>query len=279
MRNTLLRKALEKKNENVKKLQDERFKENIEKAKKMWIEFEPKKIPCKIIGIDSSHNTEDYQGAILYGIDVFATDENGKKIFEDSDVDITLKKDVPGSRAAEFEMNALKNSIGKGDYILVDGSVLTHNFRDKEDSDAIIDLLNKNKNIIFVSKTSYSDIQFHGAFGDMMYFNKAVKKTGMSQILKTVGTRFTSKNFTISYVFARLAIDTVLLRIEMFGDDHSEEEFKKVIDHISYKSRHGYPYVLKLAHNGCEIHKKELQIIANMYGFKHEIGSREAVAH
>ena len=111
-----------------------------------------------------------------------------------------------------------------------------------------------------------------------MYFNHASKKTGMTKILKTIGTRFTSKNITISYVYARLEADTQLLKIELFGDGHTEEDFKHVIDHISYKSKHGYPYALKLAHNNCEIHVKDLEVIASDYGLRHEIGSREAVS-
>jgi len=279
MRNTLLRKALEKKTENVNRLTSEGFVETVEKAKNMWIEFEPRKLPCKLIGIDSSHNSLKYQGVLLYGIDVFASDENGEKIFEDADIRTTTQQDEPSSRAAEFEIIALKNSIGKADYVLVDGSVLSHNFRDKKNSDEIIDLLTNNPNIIFISKTSYSKKQFSGNFGDMMYFNKATKKTGMTKVLKTVGTRFASKNFTISYVFARLAMDTQLLRVEMFGDEHDEDEFRDVLDHISYKSKHGYPHVLKLAHNNCEITNKELQVIADQYSLKYEIGSREAVSH
>ena len=279
MRNTLLKKALEKKNENTDKLTSDEFRQTVKKAKDMWIEFVPQKQPCKIIAIDSSYAEKKYQGMKLYGIDVFASDENGEKVFEKSDVNITTgEEDKVASNAAKFEMIALENAIGKADYILVDGSVLSHNFRTKEDEEKIIPILENNQNIIFVAKTSNSKTHFGATFADVMYFNHASKKTGMTKILKTIGTRFTSKNITISYVYARLATDTQLLKIEMYGDSHTEEGFKRVIDHISYKSKHGYPYALKLAHNNCEIHVKDLDVIASDYGLKHEVGSREAVS-
>lgn len=279
MRNTLLKKASERKNENIDKLTNEEFKETVKKAKEMWIEFIPKKEPCKIVAIDSSYAEKKYQGMKLYGIDVFASDENGEKVFEKSDVNIaTGEEDKVASNAAMFEMIALENTVNKADFILVDGSVLSHNFRTKEDEEKIIPILENNSNIIFVAKTSNSRTYFDATFADVMYFNHASKKTGMTNILKTVGTRFTSKNITISYVYARLAADTQLLKIEMFGDKHTEDDFKRVIDHISYKSKHGYPYALKLAHNNCEIHLKDLEVIASDYGLRYEIGSREAVS-
>ena len=248
MRNTLLKKASERKNENIDKLTSKEFKETVKKAKEMWIEFIPKKEPCKIVAIDSSYAEKKYQGMKLYGIDVFASDENGEKIFEKSDVNIaTGEEDKVASNAAMFEMIALENTVDKADFVLVDGSVLSHNFRTKEDEEKIIPILENHQNIIFVAKTSNSRTHFDATFADVMYFNHASKKTGMTKILKTIGTRFTSKNITISYVYARLAADTQLLKIEMFGDGHTEEDFKHVIDHISYKSKHGYPYALKLA--------------------------------
>ena len=279
MRNTLLKKASERKNENIDKLTSKEFKETVKKAKEMWIEFIPKKEPCKIVAIDSSYAEKKYQGMKLYGIDVFASDENGEKIFEKSDVNIaTGEEDKVASNAAMFEMIALENTVDKADFVLVDGSVLSHNFRTKEDEEKIIPILENHQNIIFVAKTSNSRTHFDATFADVMYFNHASKKTGMTKILKTIGTRFTSKNITISYVYARLAADTQLLKIEMFGDGHTEEDFKHVIDHISYKWKHGYPYALKLAHNNCEIHVKDLEVIASDYGLRHEIGSREAVS-
>mgnify|MGYP006108237413 FL=1 len=279
MRNTLLKKASEKKIENTDKLTSDEFRDTVKKAKEMWIEFIPKKHPCKIIAIDSSYAEKKYQGMKLYGIDVFASDENGEKVFEKSDVNIaTGEEDKVASNAAMFEMIALENTVNKADFILVDGSVLSHNFRTKEDEEKIIPILENNSNIIFVAKTSNSRTYFDATFADVMYFNHASKKTGMTNILKTIGTRFTSKNITISYVYARLATDTQLLKIEMYGDGHTEEDFKRVIDHISYKSKHGYPYALKLAHNNCEIHVKDLDVIASDYGLRHEVGSREAVS-
>mgnify|MGYP001402097408 CR=1 FL=1 len=147
MRNTLLKKALEKKNENTDKLTSDEFRETVKKAKDMWIEFAPQKQPCKIIAIDSSYAEKKYQGMKLYGIDVFASDENGEKVFEKSDVNIaTGEEDKVASNAAKFEMIALENAIGKADYILVDGSVLSHNFRTKEDEEKIIPILENNQN-------------------------------------------------------------------------------------------------------------------------------------
>ena len=279
MRNPLLKKASERKNENIDKLTSKEFKETVKKAKEMWIEFIPKKEPCKIVAIDSSYAEKKYQGMKLYGIDVFASDENGEKIFEKSDVNIaTGEEDKVASNAAMFEMIALENTVDKADFVLVDGSVLSHNFRTKEDEKEVVPILESHQNIILDAKTSNSRTHFDATFADVMYFNHASKKTGMTKILKTIGTRFTSKNITISYVYARLAADTQLLKIEMFGDGHTEEDFKHVIDHISYKSKHGYPYALKLAHNNCEIHVKDLEVIASDYGLRHEIGSREAVS-
>ena len=277
MRNTVLRSALNNKKEISKIFQNEDYKKTLDKAKEMWIEFKPNKQACKIIGIDSSFVTKNYQGMSLYAIDVFASDENGEKIFEDAETNITNQEQSVGSLAAEFEMKALEESIGKADFVLMDGSILSHNFRTKQDEDRIVSILDVNPNVLFISKNSNSSVQFNSTFGDMTYFNHVSNKSGMTEILKTTTSRF-SKDFTVSYVYARLADSTQLLKIEKFGEEHSVEEFRECINKISYKSKHGYPYALRLAHDYCKIHKSSLNEIAGIFNVKNEIGAREAVS-
>lgn len=278
MLNTIRKKAIEKRKDVQGIFQSVDYKNIIQKAKETWIDFEPKKKPCEIIGIDSSFVPEKYQGITCFAVAVNASNQKGEIIFEDGDVGVLTENETLEDKAGALEMYAVEKAIGKANFILVDGSVLSHHYRGTgKEEDRIVSILKENPNILFVSKNSNTRIQFNGFLGDMTYFNHISKKTGMTKIFKTTTSRNMRKAYPVSYVYARLSEATPLLKIEKFGEDISEEEFRNNLDHISHFSVHGYPNALNQAHYNCKIYRKNMAEIVSILGLRNQIGAREAL--
>ena len=78
-------------------------------------------------------------------------------------------------------------------------------------------------------------------------------------------------------IYARLSDSTPLIKIELLGDNHTEDEVKSILDKLYKASVGGYPYALKLAHNNCKISSADLAKLVSLYGISNEIGSREVL--
>jgi len=142
---------------------------------------------------------------------------------------------------------------------------------------SITTAIKKRNNVIFISKTSSARKQFEklgSVAGDIFYYNHAVKTPGFSKIF--VDTSL-GPGKVVSYVYARLRDSTPLIKIELLGSDHNEEEIKKLLDMITKNSVGGYPYSLKLAHEKCIISNSDLARLVSLYGLGNEVGSREVL--
>lgn len=73
----------------------------------------------------------------------------------------------------------------------------------------------------------------------------------------------------------RLAEDTPIIKIELLGDDFSNNDFMKIINALSCESVGGYPYCLKMAHNECKISRKDLKKVVHLFRTNNERGSRD----
>jgi NurA-like 5'-3' nuclease len=133
----------------------------------------------------------------------------------------------------------------------------------------------KKNNVIFISKTSNTQVQFSDLepkAGDIFYYNHATRAAGFS---KPFVDRFRGKQ--ICSVYARLSDSTPLIKIEMLGANHTEDEIKSILDKIYKNSVGGYPYALKLAHNNCKISSADLAKLVSLYGISNEVGAREVL--
>ncbi len=178
-----------------------------------------------------------------------------------------------------MEVEACTNSIDKADLVVLDGSLYSQ-FLTRQASlgNSITSAIKKRNNVIFISKTSSARKQFEklgSMAGDIFYYNHAVKTPGFSKIFvdNSLGP-----GKVVSYVYARLRDSTPLIKIELLGSGHSEDEIKLLLNMITKNSVGGYPYSLKLAHENCKISNSDLGRLVSLYGLGNEIGSREVLS-
>ncbi|TBR25317.1 MAG: DNA double-strand break repair nuclease NurA, partial [Candidatus Nitrosotenuis sp.] len=182
------------------------------------------------------------------------------------------------SIASKMEIDACKETVDLVDITLMDGSLYSQ-FMTRQSglTHTILKIMAKKQNVVFVAKTSNTRMQFldlESLAGDIFYYNHATKTPGFSRVY--VDKKF-GKDKAISSIYARLSDSTPLIKIEMLGDSHTEDEIRSLLDKLYKNSVGGYPYALKLAHNNCKISSADLGKLVSLYGISNEIGSREVL--
>ena len=129
--------------------------------------------------------------------------------------------------------------------------------------------------MVFIGKTSNSRKQFEkydSIAGDIFYYNHAVRKQGFSKLFVDSSHGHSQ---LITSTYARLSEDTPLMKIELMGGDHTENDIKKIMNALLSESVGGYPRCLKMAHNECKISSPNLENLVHILGLTNEIGSRD----
>lgn len=260
-------------------------KEPFERAERCWVNYTPAPKERKVAGIDSSWNFSPYQGFYLFGVEgvsilgtgAFVADpmfnvglgvlqvEEENELIHDPRLELQ-------SRGMEFECLLAKESVGKSEYVLIDGSVLAR-FHDRRKKKPVRfyeyaeDLMRKD-NTIFVAKTSASNVLLDGPIGDIYYFNHVSSKAGYSE------PYFDPIGVTVFYT--RLADFTPCLRIEVPGKQ-DDQEVRGSVDVLSASSISGYPYELRIAHERCKVSNGDMHRLANILGLSIETGGREVL--
>jgi len=253
---------------------DEKFEKIIQQAKKNWMPYNPtpnKKL--NIYGIDSSFNSKKYQGISLWACDVVSINKKSESRSRYFKVGVGLDEQELGTQAALLEIEACKDTTDHVDYVLMDGSLYSHFTTKHTPLKNIVTIINKNHNVIFISKTSRSRSQFkqyNALAGDIFYYNKASRCAGFSKIFID-----TSHGSPIATIYARLKEDTPMMKIELSGNHYTDTDIKKILDALASEIIGGYPYCLKLAHNECKIADRDLNNLVSILGLSNEIGSRE----
>ena len=189
--------------------------------------------------------------------------------------------------ASDLEMDLCWDVAPKVDHVLMDGSLHskilqrdTANgmfFNAKMDKTwQMFTKLKKFGNIIFISKTSYTKVEFgrSNPVGDIYYYGKSCNNAGFSKVFED--DRYGS-NAIISTLYVRLADCCPLLKLELFGNGYTESEIKSLANYLASNSLRGYPYSLKLAHDRCTITHQDMARLANICGFSTEIGARQVL--
>jgi hypothetical protein len=163
--------------------------------------------------------------------------------------------------------------------VILDGSLYSQ-FLTRQTSlgSSITTAIKKRNNVIFISKTSSARKQFErlgSMAGDIFYYNHAVKTPGFSRIFADISL---GPGKVVSYVYARLRDSTPLIKVELLGANHTDDEIRSLLDMITKNSVGGYPYSLKLAHENCKISNSDLARLVSLYGLGNEIGSREVLS-
>ena len=274
MLNSVLKDAIQNREQTLSILKGPKFDHIIQKAKDNWVEHIPQKEDVISAGIDSSFNSTKFQGAELWAVTAVSVKSDGQILVDLHDFGLDVNPEL-ASLASKMEIDACNETVDEADLVLMDGSLYSQFMtRQKELTNSIVTAITKRENVIFISKTSNTRKQFEefGAIaGDIFYYNHATVKPGFSKI-------FEDANFgsgkIITSVFARLSESLPLIKIELLGSGYSNDDFKLILNKILKNSIGGYPYALKLAHNNCKISGKDLTKLASIHGLSNEIGSR-----
>ena len=275
MLNSVLKDAIQKREQTLSILNGPEFEQIIKQAKSNWIDFLPTKQDVTSAGIDSSFNSTKFQGAELWAVTAVSAKSDGEILVDLHDHGLDSNPEL-ASLASKMEIDACIESVDKTDLVLMDGSLYSQFLtRQKSLSNSLVNAITKRNNVVFISKTSNTKKQFEnlGAIaGDIFYYNHATISPGFSKI--HVDTKF-GNDMVISSVFARLVESLPLIKIELLGSGYDNDDFKLILNKILKNSVGGYPYALKLAHNNCKISNKDLAKLTSIHGLSNEIGSRE----
>jgi len=275
MLNSVLKDAIQKREQTLSILKGPEFEQIIKQAKSNWVDFSPTKQDVTSAGIDSSFNSTKFQGAELWAVTAVSAKSDGEILVDLHDHGLDSNPEL-ATLASKMEIDACIGSIDKTDLVLMDGSLYSQFMtRQKSLSSSLVDAIKKTNNVVFISKTSNTKKQFEnlGAIaGDIFYYNHAATSPGFSKIHED--TKF-GNDMVISSVFARLVESLPLIKIELLGSGYDNDDFKLILNKILKNSVGGYPYALKLAHNNCKISNKDLAKLASIHGLSNEIGSRE----
>ena len=274
MLNSVLKDAIKKRDETLSILKGPKFEQIIKQAKANWIDFSPTKQDVVAAGIDSSFNSTKFQGAELWAVTAVSVKSDGEILVDLHEHGLDSNPEL-ASLASKMEIDACEESIDKADLVLMDGSLYSQFLtRQKSLANSLVNIITKNNNVVFISKTSNTKKQFEDLepiAGDIFYYNHATISPGFSKIHED--SKF-GNDMIISSVFARLAESLPLIKIELLGSGYTNDDFKLILNKILKNSIGGYPYALKLAHNNCKISGKDLTKLASIHGLSNEIGSR-----
>ena len=277
MLNSVFKEAIQNREKTLSILKGPKYEKIIQKAKENWVEYKPQKQEVVSAGIDSSFNSTKFQGAELWAVTAVSIKSNGEIIADLHDFGLDTSPEL-ASMASKMEIEACNISIDKADLVLMDGSLYSQ-FMTRQASltQLMIESIKKRNNVVFISKTSNTRKQFEdlGAIaGDIFYYNHATSTPGFSKIFED--SKFGNDKI-ITSVFARLADSLPLIKVELFGAGHTDNDVIQVLNRIYKNSIGGYPYSLKLAHNNCKISGNDLVKLASIHGLSNEIGSREVL--
>ena len=278
MLNTVYRDAIKKREEARSIFKGEKFDQIIKTAKENWLEYTPQKKDSDIAGIDSSYNSTKFQGLELWVVTGVSIKSDGQIITETHNQGLGQPTPELETQASRMEVEACVNSVDRAELVILDGSLYSQFLtRQAALGSSIITAIKKRNNVIFISKTSSARNHFEklgSVAGDIFYYNHAVKRPGFSKIFvdNSLGP-----GKVVSYVYARLRDSTPLIKIELLGSGHNENEIRTLLDMITKNSVGGYPYSLKLAHENCKITNSDLARLVSLYGLGNEVGSREVL--
>ena len=277
MLNSVFKEAIQNREKTLSILKGPKYEKIIQKAKENWVEYKPQKEEIISAGIDSSFNSTKFKGAELWAVTAVSIKSDGEIIADLHDFGLDTSPEL-ASMASKMEIEACNISIDKADLVLMDGSLYSQ-FMTRQTSltQLMIESIKKRNNVVFVSKTSNTRKQFEdlGAIaGDIFYYNHATVTPGFSKIFED--SKFGNDKI-ITSVFARLADSLPLIKVELFGAGHTDNDVIQVLNRIYKNSIGGYPYSLKLAHNNCKISGNDLVKLASIHGLSNEIGSREVL--
>lgn len=142
-------------------------------------------------------------------------------------------------------------------------------------------LLNNNKKIITISKTSTNHDIFKSNIPDIAVFDRYTKKSGISDIIyKKISHEIKNefliedkffKNLEFTIFYLRLEDNKNVIKVEL-PYKASKKEVLDIVKKLKKYSTEGYPYLLKKAHSEVVISNKNMDELALMMNVHEKIG-------
>ena len=175
------------------------FEDILHKAKENWIKYVPKKTKKVLYGIDSSYNVIKYQGLELSVVDAVSIRITGDCASRLYQIQLERNKEDLAEISSRMEITACQDTIDLADFVLMDGSLYSHFVTKHTPLKEIKKIITKRNNVVFISKTSDSNVQYGSVAGDIFYYNHATMSTGFSipYVDKSNGESY---SITTSYV-------------------------------------------------------------------------------
>jgi len=151
MLNSVLKDAIQKREQTLSILKGPEFERIIKQAKSNWIDFSPIKQDVTSAGIDSSFNSTKFQGAELWAVTAVSAKSDGEILVDLHDHGLDSNPEL-ASLASKMEIDACIESVDKTDLVLMDGSLYSQ-FLTRQKSLAIHLLMQSLKGItLFLSQ-------------------------------------------------------------------------------------------------------------------------------
>ncbi len=278
MLNTVYKDAIINRDKMLSILKGPKFEQILQKARDSWVKFTPVGERVVTAGIDSSFNSTKFQGIEFWATTAVSVKSDGEILVDLHKSGLGAAEDI-SSIASKMEIKACEETVDRVDMVLIDGSLHSQLMtRQANLGAAIVKIMAKRNNVIFIAKTSNTRKQFErlgSLAGDIFYYNHVTNTPGFSKIF--VEKRYGSDKI-ISSTFVRLGDSTPIIKLELLGDQYGETDIKTIMNKLYKTSVGGYPYALKLAHNNCKVSDKELGKMVSLLGLSNEIGSREVLS-
>ncbi|MEM3684469.1 MAG: DNA double-strand break repair nuclease NurA [Conexivisphaerales archaeon] len=279
--------AVENREKLLQQLDLKANQELFREAERRWISFQPEVRKFMVCAIDSSWNYLKYHGYYLYSVEAVSVFPDGTFAAEpryEVGINTLMAEDSNSAEiiynpmlylssiGMDYEYSLALQSRNECDFVFIDGSLLARYYdRRRRKSVSFHEYakdLMKEKKLVFVAKTSESNVMLNGSLGDIYYFTKATKKSGYSK------PYFDSIGITVFY--ARLDDYQPCIKVEVPGE-LNEEDCKQVFNALGTNRFNGYPYPLRLAHERCKVSDDDMQVLASVLGLDVEAGAREVL--
>lgn len=267
--------AVKNRNTLITIIQNQKYKNITQKAKENWILYAPQKKRKILYGIDSSYNAVKFQGLELWAIDAVSiriTSDTCARLYK---IGLGRENEQASRISSTLEIEACAQTIDLADYVLMDGSLYSNYTTAHTPITKLEKVISKKNNVIFISKTSNSNAQFRkfdSMAADIFYFTHASQKSGFSKLFVE---RTHGQNIPITICYVRLSENVPIMKIELFGENFTNNHIKDMMDILSAESVGGYPQCLAMAHNECKISKSDMRKLVSLLGLSNEVGSRD----
>ena len=118
MLNSVLKDAIQKREETLSILKGPQFDQIVKQAKSNWIDFTPTKQEITSSGIDSSFNSTKFQGAELWAVTAVSVKSDGEILVDLHDHGLDTNPEL-ASLASKMEIDACVDSVNKTDLVLM----------------------------------------------------------------------------------------------------------------------------------------------------------------